>query len=126
MQKRTTTPREERRNGRRPNPTKSWRGKSYEGSAKSAKDVGAAPEGSSGWATIEGAARLPYLLDTGATNSILPEKAFKRLREDTQVELETLTTPIQIIQVDGSTVQVDRIVHADITLETAAGPYNLG
>ena len=43
------------------------------GSAKRAEGAGQAPEGSCGWATMHGIFRMPYLLDTGATSSIIPE-----------------------------------------------------
>ena len=97
------------------------------GSAKSAKGDGEVPEGSSGWATVKGATRLPYLLDTEATSSIIPETVFNILQARAQVELETLVEqPIRIVQVDGSAILVNRIAKVDTVLETEAGPYDLG
>ncbi len=122
-QRRTSTTRD----ARTPHFLRSHPKKSFKagGSAKSARGDGEAPEGSSGWATVNGVTRLPYLLDTGATSSIIPEKVYEKLRAETTVDVEELTSPIRIIQVDGSEVTVDRVAHVDAVLETEAGPYRL-
>ena len=51
---------------------------------------------------------------------------FEKLQAHAQVDLETLEQPIRIVQVDGSTILVNRIANVDTVLETEAGPYDLG
>ncbi len=118
-----TKSREEVRPGLRPRPQPSWKAKA---AAKSAKDIGAAPAGSSGWAMIEKVEHVPYLLDTGATNNIMPERIFSELQGVVEMEPTELDHPIQIVQADGSTVLVRRTVTLEVALETSAGPYDLG
>ena len=74
------------------------------GSAKRAETAGEAPGGSSGWATAHGTLRVPVLLDTGATRSIVPESVFKQLQDKEQLTLTTLQQPIRIVQADGSAI----------------------
>ena len=122
-ERQTTKPREEIRSGLRPRPQPSWKAKA---AAKSARDIGAAPAGSSGWATLEKLEHVPYLLDTGATSNIMSERIFTELQDAIEMEPMELDRPIRIVQADGSTVLVRRTVTLEATLETSAGPYDLG
>ena len=56
---------------------------------------------------MQGTTRLPYLLDTEATSSIIPEAVFDKLTAQVQMTLETLDQPIRIVQADGSTILVN-------------------
>ena len=86
--------------------------------------AGEAPEGSSsGWATMHGTLRIPYLLDTEATSSKIPETMLSQLTTLVPTtQPETLDQPIQIVQADGSKYLVNRVVRVGTMLETEAGP----
>ena len=123
-QRRTTKARDERTPyGLRKEPRLSYKAG---GSGKRAETAGEAPEGSSGWATAHGTLRVPYLLDTGATSSIVPEAVFNQLQDKKQLTLTTLQQPIRIVQADGSAILVDRIANISTILETVVGLYDLG
>ena len=102
-----------------------WKGT---GSTKRAEGTAEAPAGSSGWATINGKTREPYILDSGVTSIVIPGEMLRNLSEHGPAfKQEGLDQPIQIIQADGSwRILVDRVAYIDTTLTTEAGPARLG
>ena len=58
----------------RNDPKKSERYESGSRKAKRAAGTEEAPKDSSGWATLDGGARVPYLLDSGADASLISEE----------------------------------------------------